>query len=334
MIDFCEKGIIEKADKLYSLRGEFEAVADAVCEKGFDNILFTSAGGSLAALEPYCYMMKSMSMIPTFTEIPAELMTTGNPMVTDKTVAILTSKSGDTKETVAVAKWLKERNVTTISFAGEPDSPLKAATDYSVYYGDGDPHDLCALFVITRIMYNKGEFDAYPKFIEEMKNFGAALVSVGKAAEEQGKKYAALFDEKDKEYQLWMGSGCTWGPTYSMAMCILEECQWLRTKSVNSAEFFHGTIEMVEKNVLCCVGMGEGPTRPLDERVIRFLEKHTNQIFVFDTKDYELPGISDEFRWLVSPVVLWAIYERAYKNLAEVRKHTLDIRRYYRRLEY
>ena len=121
MIDFCEKGIIEKADKLYSLRGEFEAVADAVCEKGFDNILFTSAGGSLAALEPYCYMMKSMSKIPTFTEIPAELMTTGNPMVTDKTVAILTSKSGDTKETVAVAKWLKERNVTTISFAGEPD---------------------------------------------------------------------------------------------------------------------------------------------------------------------------------------------------------------------
>ena len=334
MIDFDEKKVLEKADKLYALRDEFEAIADAVCEKGFDNILFTSAGGSLAALEPYCYIMKSMSKIPTFTEIPAELMTTGNPMVTDKTLAILTSKSGDTKETVAVAKWLKEKNVTTVSFCGEPESPLKAVTDYSVCYGDADPHDLCALFVITKIMYNKGEFDAYPKFIEELKNFGNVLVSVSKAADEYGKKYAALFEEKDKEYQMWIGSGSTWGPTYSMAMCVLEECQWLRSKSVNSAEFFHGPIELVEKNVLVCIGMGEGPTRPLDERVIRFVQKHTNQMFVFDTKNYEFPGISDEFRWLLSSVVLWTIYERAYHNLAEVRKHTLDIRRYYRRLEY
>lgn len=43
MIDFDEKKIIEKADKLYALRGELEAVADKVCEAGFDNILFTSA---------------------------------------------------------------------------------------------------------------------------------------------------------------------------------------------------------------------------------------------------------------------------------------------------
>lgn len=39
MIDFDEKKIIEKADKLYALRGELEAVADKVCEAGFDNIL-------------------------------------------------------------------------------------------------------------------------------------------------------------------------------------------------------------------------------------------------------------------------------------------------------
>ena len=255
-------------------------------------------------------------------------------MVTDKTVAILTSKSGDTKETVAVAKWLAERNVTTISFCGEENSPLKEATTYSVCYGEGDPHDLMAIFVVGKIMYNRGEFADYPQFADELKNLGNLLVSVQKAADEKGKAYAAMFADKDKEYQIWTGSGMTWGHTYSMAMCVLEECQWLRTKSVNSAEFFHGTIEMVEKGVLVCVGMGEGPTRPLDERVIHFVQKHTDQLFVFDTKDYEFPGISDKFRWLLSPVMLWAIYERAYTNLADVRKHTLDIRSYYRRLEY
>lgn len=334
MIDFNEKEIMEKADKLYALRADLESIADKVCEKGFDNILFTSAGGSLAALEPFSYMMKSMSKIPVLTEIPAEMMLTDNAMITDKTVAILTSKSGDTKETVAAAKWLAEKNVTTISFCGEEDSPLKAATTYSVCYGDAEPHDLIAIFVLGKIMYNRGEFAEYPQFADELKNLGQVLVSVGKAADEKGKAYAEMFRDKDKEYQIWTGSGMTWGHTYSMAMCVLEECQWLRTKSVNSAEFFHGTIEMVEKGVLVCIGMGEGPTRPLDERVIRFVEKHTDQMFVFDTKDYEFPGISDKFRWMLSPVMLWAIYERAYKNLADIRKHTLDIRRYYRRLEY
>ena len=334
MIDFNEKEIMEKADKLYALRADLESIADKVCEKGFDNILFTSAGGSLAALEPFSYMMKSMSKIPVLTEIPAEMMLTDNAMITDKTVAILTSKSGDTNETVAAAKWLAEKNVTTISLCGEEDSPLKAATTYSVCYGDAEPHDLIAIFVLGKIMYNRGEFAEYPQFADELKNLGQVLVSVGKAADEKGKAYAELFREKDKEYQIWTGSGMTWGHTYSMAMCVLEECQWLRTKSVNSAEFFHGTIEMVEKGVLVCIGMGEGPTRPLDERVIRFVEKHTDQMFVFDTKDYEFPGISDKFRWMLSPVMLWAIYERAYKNLSDIRKHTLDIRRYYRRLEY
>ncbi len=334
MIDFNEKAVKEQAEKLYALRGELEMVADKVCEKGVDNILFTSAGGSLAALEPFSYMMKSMSKIPVFTEIPAELMVTGNALVTDRTLAILTSKSGDTKETVAVAKWLAEKNVTTISFCGEPDSPLKAATTYSICYGEAEPHDLIAIFVLGRILYKKGEFADYPKFADELKNLGNVLVSVAKASDAKGLAYAKMFDAKDKEYQIWTGSGMTWGHTYSMAMCVLEECQWLRTKSVNSAEFFHGTIELVEKGVLVCVGMGEGPTRPLDERVIRFVEKHTDQIVVFDTKEYEFPGISDSFRWMLSPVILWAIYERAYKNLAEIRKHTLDIRRYYRRLEY
>lgn len=334
MIGFNEQEILRKAELLYTLRPRLEAVADELCKKGFDNLLLTSAGGSLAALEPYCYMMKSMSKLPVFTEIPAELMCTGNPMVTERTVAILTSKSGDTKETVAVAKWLGERNVTTVSLCGEENSPLAAATTYSVTYGEAEPHDLCAMFIIGKIMYNRGEFEDYPQFSEELKNLGRVLISVGKASDDYGRQYASVFEKEDKDYQIWAGSGSTWGPTYSMAMCILEECQWLRTKSVNSAEFFHGTIEMVEKNVLVAVGMGEGPTRPLDERVIRFAQKHTNQLFVFDTKNYEYPGISDKFRWLLSPVMLWHIYSRAYNNLAEVRKHTLDIRRYYRRLEY
>jgi len=334
MVDFDEAKVLKEADDLYALRGAFEEIADKLCEKEIDNVLFTSSGGSLCALEPFHYMMKTMSKIPSFTEISAELVLTGNPLITENTVAILTSKSGDTKETVAAAKWLQEKKVTTVSACGEPDSPLAAVSDYSVTYGEAAPHDLCFIFLIGKMLYNKGDFPKYPQFADELKNLGAALVSVSKECDDYCKSYTEMFREKDKEYQMWISSGNTWGHTYSMAMCVLEECQWLRTKSINSAEFFHGTIELVEKGVLVAVGRGEGPTRPLEDRVINFVQKHTDQLFVFDTKNYALPGISDEFRWLLSPVVLWNIYERIFKNLSVVRCHTMDIRRYYRRLEY
>lgn len=45
-------------------------------------------------------------------------------------------------------------------------------------------------------------------------------------------------------------------------------------------------------------------------------------------------GISDEFRWMLSPVVLNAILSRVSKNFEEIRDHSLDIRRYYRKVEY
>jgi len=334
MIDFDEQSVLKKAAGIYSLRGDLEEIADKLCEKKIENILFTSSGGSLCILEPYSYMLKSMSKIPSFTEISAELILTDNPLVTQSTVAIVTSKTGNTKETVAAAEWLQQKGATVVSVCGEPKSILAAKSTYSISYGEYDPHDMCFAFLVGKIMYNNGDFPEYPKFADELKNLGNALVSVAEECDDYCKGYAEAFREKDRDYQMWISSGNTWGLTYSMAMCVMEECQWLRTKSVNSAEFFHGTIELVEKGVCVAIAMGEGPTRVIDQRVVNFVEKHTDQMYIFDTKNYEFPGISNEFRWMLSPVMIWIIFERVFKNLAAVRCHTMDIRRYYRRLDY
>ena len=48
-----------------------------------------------------------------------------------------------------------------------------------------------------------------------------------------------------------------WGETYSYAMCVMEEMQWIRTKSVKAAEFFHGTLELLEKDGICALSEGK-----------------------------------------------------------------------------
>lgn len=47
-----------------------------------------------------------------------------------------------------------------------------------------------------------------------------------------------------------------------------------------------------------------------------------------------MEGIDDQFRGILSPVIMAAIYARINVQLEEARKHPMDIRRYYRRLKY
>ena len=58
-------------------------------------------------------------------------------------------------------------------------------------------------------------------------------------------------------------------------MCILEEMQWIRTRPVHASDFFHGTLELVEKGVSVLLLKGEDAYRPLAERVERFAPAYT-----------------------------------------------------------
>ena len=80
-------------------------------DNGFDLLLFTSSGGSQAMLDPFAFYIRHMSRLPVENVLSANLMTGDCNRITNKTVAFLTSKSGDTAETVKAANWLKEQGV-------------------------------------------------------------------------------------------------------------------------------------------------------------------------------------------------------------------------------
>ncbi|WP_446694995.1 SIS domain-containing protein [Robertmurraya beringensis] len=131
-----------------------------------------------------------------------------------------------------------------------------------------------------------------------------------------------------------VGAGNLWGNTYSYAMCILEEMQWIKSKSIHAAEFFHGTLELVEEDTSVILFKGEDETRPLVDRVERFAEKITKELFIIDTKDYPLEGISEKFRKFFAVNVNWALTGQISVYLERERNHPLELRRYYRKMEY
>ena len=187
--------------------------------------------------------------------------------------------------------------------------------------------------VADRFMFNNGEFEDYDDMYAEFDKYLAEdLVEVEKKAE----PFAIEFAKKhwNDEMHYFVGAGNQWGATYSYAMCYWEEQLWLKTKSITSNEFFHGMFEIVTKETPVTIYIGEDAQRPLSERVANFIPRICANYTIIDTKDYELKGISEKYRKHLSHHVMHAVNNRIDVHMEIETRHPMEIRRYYRRLEY
>ncbi|PFK98554.1 sugar isomerase [Priestia megaterium] len=337
MLKFNPQNYLKVTNGAVLLRAEIEKKMDEVSKKEFKNLFLIGSGGSIAIMYPFEYIWNSTSTIPAYAEIASEFMLQSHKQFDKNSVVILSSLSGTTEETVEAAQYCKERGATTIGLVGEMGTPLANIVDYPIAnYAENDyaadSINLQMYMIIFRLMHNNGEFPKYDKFVSELEKMPENLISVKEQAEEKAKEFANKY--KDEDYHMLIGSGTAWGRTYAYSMCVLEEMQWIRTKSVHAAEFFHGTIELVERDTSIILLKGEDATRPLADRVERFAEKYTDKLTIFDTKDYTLEGISPEFRQYFPPLVLGSLLQRVSVHLEDKRNHSLDKRRYYRTVAY
>jgi len=319
-----------------ALRPQIEKTVDEICAQGYSNIFFIGCGGTYAHSLPMKYWLDTTSDIESHSLIAAEFMVMGHKRFSKDSVCVFSTRSGNTKEIVEAAKFCKEAGARTVVYVSNDGTPVCDYADYK-FFSFAEDDCLCEaiytymIFFLARMMKNAGQFPKYDTFVKQYAEIAPALVKAKEMYEDRCKHMAE--EHKDTDYHMIVGSGILWGETYDYAMCILEEMQWIKTKSIHAAEFFHGTLELVEKDTSLIMLYGEDETRPLVERVMRFSKDITGTINVFDTKEVELP-FDAEFRKIVSPMVMYAIMERLSCHLEKVRQHPLTTRRYYRQMEY
>ena len=332
MITYNREQILNNYDYIYNQRQKIENIADDIVLKGFDHLFFTSPGGSYAMMEPFVFFIKYLSNIQATGMLAADYLCLGNNDITKDSVAFISSKSGDSQETIDAVHKLKEKGVRIVGVFGKENSILQDLSDDYIIYKDGRPQELVFFLLIFRILNKKGFFPKYEQFANELKGFGLDLCDARELADEKCLEYSKKACQVG--YNIWIGSGELWPVTYAYAMCVLEESQWLQTKSVKSSEFFHGTVELIEKDTFVSLVLAEGPTRSQDERVKNFLSKYNENYTCFDSKDYPTPHISNEFRWIVSIALMNAVLQRISKNIEVINNHDLTIRRFYRTVKY
>ncbi|MDP4109479.1 MAG: SIS domain-containing protein [Bacillota bacterium] len=318
------------------LRPQIEKAADEISAKGYSNIFLIGCGGTYAHSLSLKYMMEAQSPIETHAVIAAEFMLMGHKRFSKDSLCVFSTRTGNTKEIVAAAKFCKEAGARVVMYVSNAGTPACEYADY-LFHSFAEDDCLCEAIYLTsipflaRLMYHKDCFPKYGVFMNQIAGIVPYLLKAKGQHEEQCRKIAE--HHKDTGYHMVIGSGNLWGEAYDYAMCILEEMQWLKTKSIHAAEFFHGTLELVEKDTSLIMLYGEDETRPLMDRVYNFAKKITDEITIFDTKNVELP-LDEDLRKFVSPIVIYAVTERLSCHLERVRNHSLNIRRYYRQMEY
>jgi fructoselysine-6-phosphate deglycase len=117
-------------------------------------------------------------------------------------------------------------------------------------------------------------------------------------------------------------------------MCYWEEQHWIKTKSIHATEFFHGMFEIVERDTAVTIFVGEDTQRGLSKRVVDFIPRICGNYEVIDSKEYELAGISEKYRGHISHLVMMAVNRRIDAHIEKINCHPVEIRRYYRQLDY
>jgi fructoselysine-6-phosphate deglycase len=331
MLKFDEQKQLDSVNGALAIRSEIESIVDGICKNGYKNILWLGIGGTYASCLQAEVHMKERSAINFFVENAAEYIKTGNKKVGEGTIVVISSVTGSTAEMVDGVKKAQDAGAKVIGFVDFPDTKLAKMVDYLISYPKNE--QLKFFMVADRFMYNAGEFDEYHELYAELdEHLARGLVEVEKAADEMGESLAKKHMNDSIHY--FVGAGNQYGATYSYAMCFWEEQHWIRTKSIHSAEFFHGMFEIIDRDTAVTVFIGEDSQRALSERVAKFLPRVCANYNIIDTKNYELKGISEKFRGHLSHLLMRAITTRIDVHIEKLNCHPMEIRRYYRQLDY
>lgn len=313
------------------------ALVQKLVAEGADSLFFMGSGGAGILMQPAADLMRRASAMPCHNVLCAEIVLTGHVALGAKSVVIMPSLSGTTKESIAAMEYVQARGATVITLTGHADTPLAKGADHSlVNFAEDDTSCemfyLASLFAALAAMQARGERSDYDALLAEIADLPAQLLAVKQVFEPRAAEIAATI--KDDSYHIITGSGAAWPEAYYYGMCILEEMQWIRTRPVHASDFFHGTLELVENGVSVIVFAGEDATRPLTERLIAFAKDYTDRLIVLDTRDLPTTGLSPDLRALLAPALLATALERLSAHLEVLRNHPLVTRRYYKRVAY
>jgi glucosamine--fructose-6-phosphate aminotransferase (isomerizing) len=222
----------------------------------FDNILITACGTSWHSALIGEHMLESLARIPVEVEYASEFRYR-NPVVTDKTLCIVISQSGETADTLAAMREAKSRGARTYGIVNVVGSTIARESDGGIYVHAGPEigvastkaftSQVIALLLFTlkiARLRNLSMVDG-KEIIQEMMALPKKIQSVLDRAPEI-EKIAEEF--KNAQNFLYLGRGYSF-PTALEGALKLKEISYIHAEGYPAAEMKHGPIALIDEKM-------------------------------------------------------------------------------------
>ena len=314
----------EMMEQPESLRRTFEsefATLDEVSDliSSADKVYLIGCGSSIST----CYSVRDairMSSTNIDIEVYAGYEFYYNKKLVDgeNSIAIFTSQSGETADTLASLRKANEFNVHTVAISNEPESSMikeaktpiitRCETETAIL---GTKTYITQLACLYRILFKASDYENKTELLAQLSEMPKMLEKLLLLTEDESKELAEQYKDEDIFYCL--GSGPNFGLAYKLAMTMLMEGAVKHACPEYSAEFRHGLIERAEKDVPIIILKSEFPSDEITDKAIEFSKNLELKSIIYELKDYA------DVDKLLSPFILvipleWFVYYLAQFN--------------------
>ena len=305
---------------------------------GLKHVYFVACGGSKAAIFPGLYLLQSEAKTFSATTYTSNEFVHATPKELDeRCVAVICSLKA-TPETVKAVETANAKGAITIAMTGSMETGMAKVGQYVVVYSNGAPQDYsnsnqaCSLRIGFELLHQIEGWDKYDKAMDAYQYINEIVDEAKKECLPAAQAWAEK--EKDEPIFYVLASGSNYGVAYSMCCCHFMEMQWKHAVCLHTGEYFHGPFETTDKKLPMVLIMGEGRTRALDERCLKFLKTYAENFIVIDFKELNKGRIDPDVVEFSNPVVLIPIERYYVFQMSQVTGHSMDERRYMYKVEY
>ena len=317
-----------------------DALAARTAEQGrISEVFLVACGGSLVDLYPAKFFLASEGR-----RLRADLYTANEfvhavpKALGDRSVVIVCSHSGDTPEAVEAARIAQDAGSLTATLTHKEPSRISAFADHNVVYEWGDESSVqnnpmaITLALCLEILQDAEGYPGYHDFQQALRQIDAVVAAARSNVRRRTKTFAETYQHERLFYVL--SSGASYGHAYGFAICSLMEMQWLHASAIHSGEFFHGPFEVTDRKTNFLVLANEGRTRPLDLRVIAFLDRYAEHVEVIDARELGIGVLPESVVDYFNPVLFYSVLCDYREALAKIRDHPLEKRRFMGKVQY
>ena len=222
----------------------------------FDNILITACGTSWHSALIGEHMLENLARIPVEVEYASE-MRYRNPIVTDKTLCIVISQSGETADTLAAMREAKSRGARTYGIVNVVGSTIARESDGGIYVHAGPEIGVAStkaftsqviallLFTLKLARLRNLSMVEGKEIIQEMLRLPAKIQTILDRAGEMEK---IAEDFKNAQNFLYLGRGYSF-PTALEGALKLKEISYIHAEGYPAAEMKHGPIALIDEKM-------------------------------------------------------------------------------------